>query len=205
MSGNINGLDKLMKMYGTLFNTVVGQSMERAVGASAHIVQAEAKLMCPVNDGELRQSIKTSVTKQDGKVIGTAYTNKKYVPYVELGTGPKGEADHAGISPEVSPSYTQSPWWIHESKVDKEVADKYHWFSIETSRGRFYQCTGQPASPFMYPALERDMIWSVRCTRLIIVECRNRQSSKPVKRVLNNKAHHNRWAAIIMIILSMYL
>lgn len=156
MQENINGLNSLMKKYGAMAKLVVGQNMEKAIGRGTHIVEAQAKLMCPVNDGELRQSIKTSVEKQDGKVTGTVYTNKKYASYVELGTGPKGEANHAGISPEVSPSYSQSPWWIHESQIDKDTAEKYHWPYRDTARGRFYQCSGQPASPFMYPALKNN-------------------------------------------------
>lgn len=156
MQGGVKGLDKLMKKYNSLDNTVIGAGLEKAVGASMKMVQAEAKLMCPVNDGELRQSIKTSVELREDKVIGTAYTNKKYAPYVEFGTGPKGEDSHAGISPLVSLSYSQSPWWIHESQVDKDVAEKYHWFSIDTPEGRFYQTSGQAAQPFMYPALKNN-------------------------------------------------
>ncbi|MTK08447.1 MAG: HK97 gp10 family phage protein [Hungatella sp.] len=117
MTGGIKGLDSLMKKYNNMTGNVTGPGLEKAVGASIKMVQGEAKLLCPVNDGELRESIKTSVYSQDEKVIGAAYTNKKHGPYVEFGTGPKGEADHAGISPKVSPSYTQSPWWIHETAI----------------------------------------------------------------------------------------
>lgn len=112
--------------------------------------------MCPVDHGELRGSIRTQVLEQDGRTLGVVYTNKSYAPYVEFGTGPKGQANHAGISPAVTPAYAQSPWWIHESQIDKEAAEKYHWFFIETEDGRFYQCTGQPAQPFMYPALKNN-------------------------------------------------
>lgn len=73
---------------------------------------------------------------------------------LEFGTGPKGQENHAGISPEITPAYTQNPWWIHESQVDRRVAEKYHWFYMDTPDGRFYLCTGQPAYPFMYPALK---------------------------------------------------
>ncbi|WP_277405493.1 HK97-gp10 family putative phage morphogenesis protein [Lacrimispora xylanisolvens] len=156
MTGGIKGLDSLMKKYNSMTGSITGQGLEKAVGASIKMVQGEAKLLCPVNDGELRQSIKTSVYSQDEKVIGVAYTNKKHGPYVELGTGPKGEADHAGISPEVSPSYTQSPWWIHESQIDAATAEKYHMFHIDTPEGRFYQSSGQAAQPFMYPALKNN-------------------------------------------------
>lgn len=156
MSGNVDGLDKLMKKYGKLAESAAGETMEKAVGASARMVQGEARLLCPVKDGELRQSIRTLVSTRDGRTQGITYTNKKHAPYVELGTGPKGEADHAGISPSVNPVYTQSPWWIHESQIDKESAEQYHWFYIDTKDGRFYQCAGQPAQPFLYPALKNN-------------------------------------------------
>ncbi len=156
MAGGVKGLDKLMKKYSDLSSSVTGPGLERAVGASIKMVQGEAKILCPVNDGELRQSIKAAIELQGDKVIGTAYTNKKHGPYVEFGTGPVGEVEHAGISPEVSPVYSQSPWWIHESQIDKETAEKYHFFSIDTPHGRFYQTSGQAAQPFMYPALKNN-------------------------------------------------
>lgn len=156
MAGGVKGLDRLMKKYGQLSESVAGQVMERAVNASCKRVQAEARLMCPVSDGELRQSIRTKVETVDNTVVGTVYTNKEYGPYVEFGTGPKGQENHEGISPAVNPSYVQSPWWIHESQIDKESAEKYHWFYIDTEDGRFYQCVGQPAYPFMYPALKNN-------------------------------------------------
>lgn len=156
MAHGINGLDKLMKKYGQLGQQAAGKAMEQAVGASAKLVQGEAKLLCPVNDGELRQSIRTDVEIRDDYVIGSVYTNKKHGPYVEFGTGPKGEESHAGISPEVAVSYTQSPWWIHESQVDQKTAEQYHWFYIDTADGRFYQSSGQAAQPFLYPALKNN-------------------------------------------------
>lgn len=156
MAGGVKGLDKLMKKYNGLDNAVMGPGLEKAVGTSSKMVQAEAKLLCPVDDGELRQSLKSSVELREDKAIGTIYTNKKHGPYVEMGAGPVGEANHAGISPLVSPAYTQSPWWIHESQIDKETAEKYHFFSIDTAKGRFYQTSGQAAQPFMYPALKNN-------------------------------------------------
>lgn len=153
MSETIKGLDKLLKKYGSL-EAAAEHGVKKAIGQGTKIAQAGAVLMCPVGDGELRQSIKTRVTVEEDRVIGTVYTNKKYAAYVELGTGPRGEADHAGISPEITPSYSQLPWWIHESQVDAKTAEKYHWFYIDTEKGRFYQCSGQPAQPFLYPGLK---------------------------------------------------
>lgn len=139
-------LDKKLKQLAEI-------DMKRAVGEVIQIVRLAATLNCPIDTGELQQDIAADVEGDSIRAIGNCWTNKAYAPYVEFGTGPKGQADHAGISPDVTPVYTQSPWWIHESQVDRRVAEKYRWFYIDTPEGRFYQCTGQPAHPFMYPAL----------------------------------------------------
>lgn len=154
MAKGIIGLDKLIRKYGELAEQAAGKAMERALGASTKLVQAEAKLLCPFHDGELRRGIRTKVERQEDKTIGIVYDNVSYGPYVEFGTGPRGEENHAGISPAVDPAYSQSPWWIHESQIDAEVAETYGWFYLDTPQGRFYQCSGQPAKPFMYPALK---------------------------------------------------
>lgn len=137
-------------------DSISGIDLRRGVERAMKTVQADAKIFCPGNTGELQQSIMTTVEGTSGYVIGKCYTDKRYAPYVELGTGPKGEQNHEGISPAISPAYTQSPWWIHESQVDKELAEKYHWLKVTTKDGVFYQCSGQPAHPFLYPALKNN-------------------------------------------------
>lgn len=136
------------------FDDIKQISSTNPVSKAISFVQEAAKLGCPANNGELRNSIFTDVTQDEGGTRGICYTNVAYGPYVEFGTGPKGQADHDGISPNVPVAYTQSQWWIHESQIDKKTAEKYHFFAIETKDGVFYQCTGQPAHPFMYPALK---------------------------------------------------
>lgn len=146
----IEGMDHLIKRIEKYENL----SIEKPVGKAINYVQSAAKAGCPVHDGELRESIFTATEQRGDAVYGICYTNKQYAPYVEMGTGPKGQANHNGISPNVAVAYSQSPWWIHESQIDKSIAEKYHWFYIDTPEGRFYQCTGQSARPFMYPALK---------------------------------------------------
>ena len=134
-------------------NALSDMDVKKAVAQGIQMIRSAAVSLCPVDDGELRESIYAEIEQQNESTIGTCWTNKKHGPYVEFGTGPKGQDNHAGISPDITPSYTQSPWWIHESQVDQKTAEKYHWFSIDTPQGKFYQCSGQPAQPFMYPAL----------------------------------------------------
>ena len=128
--------------------------LNKAIGNAIQTVRSTAVMNVHVDTGELRQSIYAEVEDNGDTATGVCWTNKPYATYLEFGTGPKGQENHAGISPEITPAYTQNPWWIHESQVDRRVAEKYHWFYIDTPDGRFYQCTGQPAYPFMYPALK---------------------------------------------------
>lgn len=150
---SLNGIGKLC----TQFESLSKIGARKAVGQGITYIQGDAKGNCPANDGELRDSIFTEVYERDNNILGECYTNKSYGMYVEFGTGPKGQADHDGISPNVPISYSQSPWWIHESQIDKAVAEQYHFFKIETPDGIFYQCTGQAAQPFMYPALKNNI------------------------------------------------
>ena len=139
----VEGMEELGRKLRELAQTNLMQATAQAI----EIVRSAAVLNCHEDTGELRQSIHTEVQ-------GICYTNKAYAPYVEFGTGKKGREKHAGVSPDVSPVYKMSPWWIHESQVDRRVAEKYRWFYIDTPQGRFYQCIGNPAYPFMYPALK---------------------------------------------------
>lgn len=150
----IDGLRELDIAIDHLSNADLIKPMNKAIS----LVESAAKALCPVDKGELRGSINSFTKQEDGKVTGICQTNKSYAVFVEMGTGPKGQENHEGISPNVNPTYTQSPWWIHEGSGDNEVSretgEKYGWFYIDTPEGRFYQCSGQPAQPFMYPALK---------------------------------------------------
>lgn len=126
---------------------------------ATQFVRSAAVMNAPVrasgDGGTLRGSIQARTYRdEDGTFVGEVYTRCKYAGYVEFGTGPEGAANHAGISPEVTPVYTPSPWWIHESQLDVGVVEMYHWRYIDTPEGRFYICYGQAAQPFMYPALK---------------------------------------------------
>lgn len=127
--------------------------IESAIRKSVEQVIATARNYCPANHGELKQSIQGEIKGSGIDMQGIVYTNKSYAPYVEYGTGPVGQANHSGISPDVNPSYSQTGWWIHESQIDQGDAERYHFFKIETEDGIFYMTDGQPANPFMYPAL----------------------------------------------------
>lgn len=122
MASNIKGVDSLFKKLNNLDRVFQSGAIERAVQRSCKTVQGEAKLLCPVDKGELRNSISTKVETSSNGVIGKVYTNKEYAPYVEFGTGSKGEASYDG---------------------DISVTYNAEW-------------AGQPAQPYLYPALKNN-------------------------------------------------
>ena len=135
---NLNGADDLVNKLNSLSQEMRTSITSRAIGKAVQIVRAEAVLLCPVDKGELRQSIKTNVENTSEGVAGAVYTNKFYAPYVEFGTGPTGQENHSGISPEITPVYSQQGW------------------SYKDDDGNWIYTNGQAAQPFMYPALKNN-------------------------------------------------
>lgn len=143
------GADSLIAKCRKLASKQVGDDIVRraVLNACKNVVQAEAKLRAPANEGELRNSIKVRVKMEGDRAIGEVFTNSDHGAYVELGTGPKGQASHSGISPDVNVSYRSTPWFVHEDQID---VGKYHFQKM----GEFYKMYGQPAQPYLYPALK---------------------------------------------------
>lgn len=153
----IRNKDKLGRKITDLANMVRGDDVKKIFDSTnKQIVQAYAKLLCSVNHGELRNSIKTSIEMTQDHIRAETFTNKKHAPYVEFGTGPVGEANHEGISPEFTPSYSQHGWGIPADKVDPADAEMYKWPKRTYNGKEYYMTSGQPAQPFLYPALKNN-------------------------------------------------
>lgn len=135
MSGFVMGDKNLIRKVEQLSQ----MQLDRIVRKQAEVVRAAAVYLVQVQTGELRGSIHTAVKHERNGTQGVVYTNKEYAPYVEFGTGPVGQANHDGISPEINVAYRQDGW-VYRSKRD----------------GRFHYTYGQPARPFMYPALKNN-------------------------------------------------
>ena len=121
---SVNGFDEVEKA----LQEVSELDTRQAVGEAIQFVRSAAVENCHADTGELRQSIFAETTEEENSVTG--------------------------ISTEVTPVYTQQPWWIHESQIDRRVAEKYRWPYMDTPDGRFYRCSGNPAYPFLYPAMK---------------------------------------------------
>ncbi|MFD1954297.1 HK97-gp10 family putative phage morphogenesis protein [Paenibacillus thailandensis] len=137
----------------------VNQALKIGVAQGAKKVAGDAKMLAPVNDGELRNSINDDVKVEGDKIVGEVYTNAEHAPYVEFGTGPVGMASDKGELPHdvlSKLSYRHNGWWIHESQIDAKTAEKYHFVRRETDDGVFYYTEGQPAQPFLFPAANQN-------------------------------------------------
>ncbi len=160
---SLNGANELFRTLRAI--DAVLENPEQVLGKAAETIRAGCVLECPVNDGELRnKGIKTRVEGDKGYV----YTTLPYAQYVEFGTGRKGAADHAGISPYVHPSYTMEPWWIPEEKLSESAIKHYHWVVIEVNGKRYYRSDGQAAQPFMYQGAKKTEKKAVKDAGIVI-------------------------------------
>lgn len=86
----------------------INNALISGVSKAAMLVQGSAKNKTPVDSGALRQSIRTDKAKiQGGNVIATVSTNLEYAPYVEFGTGSRGQSTNTNT--EVKVNY-RSDW-----------------------------------------------------------------------------------------------
>lgn len=98
---SIKNLDKLMSKL-----TKIGKNstleLENSMKKNIKLVQAEAKTLCPVDTGELRNSIVSDAYKRGNEVIGEVYTHSDHAAYVEFGTGQVGESTNTNTKVDVS-------------------------------------------------------------------------------------------------------
>ena len=111
----------------------------RAVKQAGAIVQSQAKLLITGDTGALARSVRVKNEVKEESVTSTVYTNSKYAPYYEFGTGPR---------------YRQTGWMIPADAMTIDKAEAYG-FRVAYKNGDVigYYTKGQMARPFMYPAL----------------------------------------------------
>lgn len=84
MSVVVKGMDSLMA---TLSRIERGAGLRRGIGKACRLVEDAAVENCPVDTGELQQSIHSETPGPADEPVGIVGTNKEYGPYVEMGTG----------------------------------------------------------------------------------------------------------------------
>ncbi len=95
-------------------------------------VEAQAKETASVATSELRQKITRNVYRGFGGIEAHVKAYAKHAPYVEFGTGPNGK-----VSGGKGSAYRTTGWTYFDGK-------------------NFVHTRGQPARPFLYPALKEN-------------------------------------------------
>ena len=139
----IEGLDEAIAMFRNFATPGFIQGvMVTSLTKSAIPIEETAKQLCPVGDpdtdpnsGQLRNSITTN-SISDGVEIGS---DVEYAPYVELGTGIRGDEANVPLKNIVNPVYT---------------LEKKHECKDENLNKTPYPYMGQAPHPYLYPALE---------------------------------------------------
>ena len=103
----ISGIKELQRKLG---NVKSQKAVRSAVAQATALVEGTAKNNCPVDTGALRRSIHMRVEERERKVIGIVYTSIEHAPYVEFGTGKRGNGSYpyqerAGISLAYDPNW----------------------------------------------------------------------------------------------------
>ena len=138
------------------FQKTAAVNMYDAVSKSIKTVQAEAKTRCPVNDGELRREYIHGDRNQQRKDCRHLLHQQKVRTICGIWHRPQRSEATRGDITGCCLCLCTVALWIHESMIGRKTAEKYKWFYVDTPDGRFYQCTGQAAQPFLYPALKNN-------------------------------------------------
>ena len=130
----IKGIDSLIKKLSNISQT---EQVKETMNTAVLLVHGQAKALAPVDTGNLAGSIHPKVITQGKTIIGKVYTNLSYAPFVEFGTGIKGNGTYP--NKDISLSYRSTPW-VYTPNDGED----------------FYYTEGQVAQPYMYPALKRN-------------------------------------------------
>lgn len=136
MGVKIKNTDRLLKR----LKKVGNMDLKPVITECTLLVEAQAKLLCPVDKGDLRGSIHPEVKEVGKTVYGRVYTSKEYAPYVEFGTGPRGNGTYPYKIKGFTLKYRDTKWCY--SSTDEDGNTIFIWTK------------GQKAQPFMFPALE---------------------------------------------------
>lgn len=121
-----NGLDDVIDLIDGL---VDNQKLEKAMAKAVLLVEREAKMKAPRDNGDLARSITSKVETSGGEVEGTVFTPLYYAPYVEYGTG----------------------LFAEDGNGRKDVPWNY-----QDDEGNWHSTSGQKPQPFMRPALDEN-------------------------------------------------
>lgn len=138
----MDGVDELLRKLGDISR--IHTELYGLMDQCGTFIRDDARLRAPVDIGDLRRSIQNTTRETEGGIEAVVHTNSDHAAFVEFGTGPVGAAHHQGISPQAQPIYAREKWRgvIPFLKNEKDSGVRY--------------IAGQPAQPYLYPALKEN-------------------------------------------------
>lgn len=124
-------IDKFTKSPDRLVERIRQQAMQ-----DAETLAGKQREKCPVVTGMLRESIETFCQCGDDLVEAGTRTKNDHAAYVEFGTGPTGNEQGHPLDSELGVTRKTEPWKVNIPGVGVRYT------------------SGQPAQPFMYPAMK---------------------------------------------------
>lgn len=150
----LENADRLISKLQQISANDASEVCTQAVRQGGLLVQAQARLLITYVSGDLIRSVKVRNKSTSKGAEATVYTNSPYAAYYEFGTGPNGEANHNGISPNVNVHYKQQGWMIPGDAMTPDRAEGYGFKVVYKGDEPIgYLTKGQYARPFMYPAV----------------------------------------------------
>lgn len=135
MGVEVKGLQELINKLKNMGGDV-NEALKQGITNGCLLIEKDAKLNVKSSTGALRESITHEVNVGEKQITGIVGTNVSYAPYVELGTGPVGEASKPEVATKLGIAYRSTPWV---------------YFSEEMQQ--FFTTKGQAGMPYLYPAL----------------------------------------------------
>lgn len=123
---SIQGMDRLLARLSKLEQIGRGPGVKDGITQACRIVEKAAVKNCPVDTGNLQQSITSETPGPSDDPVGIVGTNTDYAPYVEMGTG---------LFAVNGDGRTDVPWKYQDDK------------------GNWHTTSGQEPQPFLGPAL----------------------------------------------------
>ena len=86
----VKNIDRLIHK----LNKIGDMELKDKMTEATVLVHGQAKSLAPVDTGNLAGSIRMEVKSNKQNIEGRVYTNVQYAPYVEFGTGVKGNGSY---------------------------------------------------------------------------------------------------------------
>lgn len=159
MGVEIRGLDRLrnkLNLIPQLVEEATADAMNEAVDLTQEYAVQNIQSNFKYPSGGLAGSVETEVAKNvDNEIVGRVFSKKEHSFYTEFGTGLVGQNSPKDLPPGVVPVYSQQPWFFPVASVDKDLHALYGMLIIKIQEVEFYLTRGQPARPWLYPALKQ--------------------------------------------------